>query len=144
MSSRSDSPCQCSGTTARGERCRAWAIRGTEFCSAHSGKVGAPKGNKNRLVHGLYAKSGRKVESLDDAIGGLQEKLGNLLALMDVSADAEDMLKVFGLYAQGTSRLGRLLRDKRALDGDSTDSLFEMLGRAIEEVKTELGVDLEV
>jgi len=38
--------------------------------------------------------------------------------------------------------LGRLLRDKRALSGESTDSLLTALGTALDEVATELGITL--
>jgi hypothetical protein len=49
---------RCSATCANGKPCRAWALRGSEpaLCAAHSGKVGAPPGNKNAQTHGYYSR----------------------------------------------------------------------------------------
>jgi hypothetical protein len=43
-----------------------------------------------------------------------------------------------------TSRLGRLLRDQQALSGKAADDILDALAKALEAVRTELGVDLEV
>lgn len=39
-----------------GKSCCQAAVKGKTVCRMHGGKAGAPKGNKNRLLHGLYAK----------------------------------------------------------------------------------------
>jgi hypothetical protein len=137
---------RCSATCANGKPCRAWALRGSEpaLCAAHSGKVGAPPGNKNAQTHGFYSRPARQVESLDDVIQGLQEKLGHLLAMMDETDDPEQLMRAFALYGQGASRLGRLLRDQQALSGKAADDILDALAKALEAVRTELGVDLEV
>ena len=51
---------QCSGTVLSGQRCKAWAVRGSDppLCAVHAGLnkgAGAPKGNKNALKHGFYS-----------------------------------------------------------------------------------------
>ncbi len=38
-----------------GERCRNAAAKGWKVCRFHGARGGAPKGNKNRLVHGYYS-----------------------------------------------------------------------------------------
>ena len=50
---------KCSGTVLSGQRCKAWAVRGSEppLCAVHAGLnkgAGAPKGNRNALKHGFY------------------------------------------------------------------------------------------
>jgi hypothetical protein len=137
---------RCSATRANGEACRAWAVRGSEpaLCAAHSGKVGAPPGNRNAEKHGYYSRPTRKIESLDDVIQDLQAKIGRLSDLIDQTDDVAQVQSLVALYAQMTSRLGRLLRDQRALSGKSADDLLDALAKALEAVRTELGVDLEV
>jgi hypothetical protein len=49
------------------------------------------------------------------------------------------LLKILG---QNASRLGRLLRDRRALGGDAANGLSGALAQAWEELSTELGTDL--
>jgi hypothetical protein len=51
---------RCSATTATGESCRAWAVRGSDppLCSIHSGRAkgGAPPGSdKPNTKHGFYS-----------------------------------------------------------------------------------------
>ena len=48
----------CSAKVASGAPCQAWAIHDTDppLCPAHSGLLGAPRGNTNALKHGYYQK----------------------------------------------------------------------------------------
>lgn len=46
-----------------GHRCQQAAMKGKRVCRMHGGTAGAPKGNKNRYIHGRYtadAKNERK------------------------------------------------------------------------------------
>lgn len=117
-------------------------MRGLELprCAAHSGLVGAPAGNKNRLTHGAYVVV--PIRSIAELVADLEGKIGRLSALIDNCADATVLAGLFALHAQNCSRLGRLLRDQRALDGKSADSLLEAIGVALDEISTELGVKL--
>ena len=144
MSSSGDSRRPCSAHTARGEPCRAWAVRGSDppRCAAHSGVVGAPQGNKNARKHGAYAAPIKPIESIDDAVADLQRRLTQLGEYIDVSEEREDALRGLSLYGQMVSRYGRLLRDQRALSGGSADSLMEVIGKALDEISTELGIKL--
>jgi hypothetical protein len=65
-----------------------------------------------------------------------------LAALMDRGADVEEVARLFALHGQNASRLGRLLRDQRALSGESADDLLDAIGKALDEISEELGVEL--
>ncbi len=131
----------CSGTTKAGKPCRAYAVRGSELCSAHSREVGAPLGNKNREMHGFYAESERP-ETIDDVVKDLFRRQRQLAAYTDEQMEAGDIdadvvVKLWALSAQNASRLGRLLRDQRALSGGSLDGLLEVIGRLFDEINEE-------
>lgn len=61
---------------------------------------------------------------------------------MSNQASPEEMKALFTIHAQNISRFGRLLRDKRALAGESADSLLAALSTVLDEIGTELGVKL--
>jgi hypothetical protein len=46
---------RCTATRTDGRPCNGRPMRGRDVCAAHAGLTGAPRGNKNRLTHGLYA-----------------------------------------------------------------------------------------
>ena len=149
MSSKSDSR-RCSELTKAGEPCRAFAVRGTQRCAAHSRDVGAPVGNQNRLTHGFYVRpspSG-KLKNLDGVIDDLIFRQEQLSAYIDEQMaegiEVDDVLKLMSLQGQIASRLGRLKRDQRALSGESADGMFEMMSKLLDEINTEmnLGVTL--
>jgi hypothetical protein len=108
----------------------------------HSGKVGAPPANHNAEKHGFYSRPSRKLESLSDVIEDLQAKMTRVSDLIDCSEDPSEVVTLFGLYAQSANRLGRLLRDQRALSGESGDALMDAIGKALDELSTELGIQL--
>lgn len=131
----------CSATTKAGVDCKAYAIRGSELCSAHSRKVGAPPGNKNRETHGFYAESERP-ETIDDVVKDLFQRQRQLAGYIDEQMEAGDIeadtvVKLWALSAQNASRLGRLLRDQRALSGGSLDGLLEVIGLLYDEINEE-------
>ncbi len=75
---------RCGALTRHGAPCQAPALRGTRRCRLHGGApgTGAPKGNKNRLKHGLYTKAAvverRRVTALvREAEGVLGEMEGS-------------------------------------------------------------------
>ena len=57
-------------------------------------------------------------------------------------AQVAEMARLLALLGQNASRIGRLLRDQRALSGESADGLLGAIGQALDELSTELGVDL--
>ena len=151
---------QCTATNRRGTRCKAWAVPGTQppLCAAHGGASnppGAPTGNKNAVTHGFYANSAPKTNSrhvtlskaegptIDAIIEDLHQRQITLSHYLDKAAADEnfsDLLPIFALHAQTASRLGRLLRDRRALTGDAGDGLAEAVAAALDELCTMLNV----
>ena len=139
MSSRGASR-HCEAITAEGRACNAWAVRSSEppRCAAHSGLTGAPAGNRNAEKHGVYSRRVDEIGGIEDAVADLEHRLTRLTHYIDQVEDP-DMMPALALYGQMISRYGRLLRDKRALSGESADNILELLGQAAEEVATELG-----
>ena len=148
MSSRGDS-IRCSAACADGSACRAWAMRGSDppLCAAHSGRVGAPPGNKNAVRHGFYVRVERDLTRIEDVVADLADRQQELVSyimgqLESESGDVQGMARLFALHGQNASRLGRLLRDKRALSGESADGILDAIGKALDEINTELGTEL--
>ena len=120
----------------------------SDLCAAHSGRTAT-----NRQTHGFYARAERPLETIDDVIKDALDKQGRLSAILDNTADLDgapldsardlaDLAKLLAIHGQNASRLGRLLRDKRALSGESADGLLSALGTALDEIATELGITL--
>ena len=87
----------------------------------------------------------RPDRTIDAIIADLMEKQTRLSALLDEIDDPDEVVRaarLFALYGQNASRLGRLLRDKRALSGDAADGLLDALGKALDEISTEVGIKL--
>jgi hypothetical protein len=132
----------------------AWAVRGTDppRCSPHGGgqrPVGAPPGNTNAWVHGMYAARKVALETIDEIITDLAEKQAAISEyIMDNLTDPESrvtadrLIKIIELHGRNASRLGRLLRDRRALSGDAADGISAAIAQALEELQTELGTQL--
>jgi hypothetical protein len=149
-----DSPRRCSATTAAGRPCLGWAVRGSDppLCPAHGGGrrgPGAPPGNDNAWVHGFYAATTRALDTIDEIIADLAEKqillsdfITEALSDPDGRVTADGLMRVFALHGQNASRLGRLLRDRRALSGDAADGISAAIAQALEELQTELGAQL--
>ncbi len=67
------------------------------------------------------------------------------LAEMIDAADPDDvrtLVKLFSLHAQNASRMGRLLRDQRALSGQSADGISGAIAQALHELTSEWGLHL--
>ncbi len=123
-------------------------MHGSDLCAAHSGRT-----SKNHQTHGFYAQPAKSrpavrgekpLETIDDVINDALDKQARLSAILDNSADLDgaDLAKLLAIHGQNASRLGRLLRDKRALSGESADGLLSALGTALDEIATELGITL--
>jgi hypothetical protein len=149
---------RCTAVRADGTPCRAWAVRGSDepLCAAHGGtsaRIGAPPGNRNALKHGFYVR--RECEerlqdvspdewSIETVILDLCIKQAQLSRYIEVNSgdlSADELARFLQIHGQNASRLGRLLRDRRALCGD-TDPLSNAIAQALEELSEELGTDL--
>lgn len=104
--------------------------------------MGGQKGNQNALKHGFYAADPESV-SIEDAIAGLTDKMTRMDHMVSSGEiTGSELIRVFELYTQACSRLGRLLRDKRALSGDAADGISGAIAQALDELGTELGIEL--
>ncbi len=146
-------PRRCTATCRSGAPCRAWAVRGTDppRCASHGGSEsppGAPQGNTNALKHGYYAKPHFPEDvSIDAIIDNLYQRQIALDAFITdiLAADGASIMELthlFRIHGQNASRLGRLLRDRRALSGDAADGISDAIAKALEELGTEWGVEL--
>jgi len=117
----------------------------TTTTTASPTKRGAPKGNQNRRTHGAYTKPTTPLTSIEDVINDALRRQSELTNYIDAHAcemTTDDLVKLFTLHGQNASRLGRLLRDARALSGKSADSLLDAIGTALDEINTQLGTQL--
>ena len=136
---------KCTALTSSGRPCRGWAVRGSDppRCGFHGGgsrPAGAPLGNSNAVIHGFYAAEPETV-TIDQTIAGLVDKLQRIDALM-ATAETDQLLTLLTLYTQASSRLGRLLRDRRALTGEAADGFTGAIGTILDELGTELGIEV--
>ena len=140
---------RCSARTPGGHPCRAWAMNGSEppKCAAHTGKLGPPEKNDNAKKHGFYSQPVKEFAGIEDVVADLLERQAQLSGFIGQQAaggelDCGEMAKLLALLGQNASRIGRLLRDQRALSGAAADGLLDALGKALDELSTELGVKL--
>lgn len=76
-----------------------------------------------------------------DALRRLQQLGAYIDAHQDELATAE-LARLLAVHGENTARLGRLLRDARALSGAAADGLLDAVGKALDEIATQLGVNL--
>ena len=129
----------CTATKRDGTPCRAWAVRGSDppRCAAHGGRR-APESDPedipdtiDSVIHDLASKQ----RKLSDYINTYTEEHEENLAVRDLA-------RLFQIHGLNASRLGRLLRDQRALSGEATDGIAGAIAQALDELATELGTDL--
>ena len=139
---------RCAATTSKGQPCQAWAVRDSDppRCAPHGGgehPVGAPAGNTNAQTHGFYAADPDQI-TINDAIADLTDKMRRLDRLMAQHEEQGNgqLAYLFAIYTQASSRLSRLLRDRRALSGEAADGIAGAIAQAMDELGSELGVDL--
>ena len=142
----------------------------SDLCAAHSGRTAKnrqthgfyAKSAKSRAVCGerpesrprgspAHGEKAKGFETIDDVIADALDKQARLSAILDTipasgdntaALDGADLAKLLAIHGQNASRLGRLLRDKRALSGESADALLTALGTALDEIAAELGITL--
>jgi hypothetical protein len=139
----------CSAKTKSGRPCRGHPVRDTDppLCPAHRGASkppGAPPGNRNARKHGVYARSDEP-PALPGRIRDLDHKIQSLSHYIDNLSDKEKRKNYAGLlalYGQLLSRLGRLMRDQRAITGEAAGNISGAIGQALDELSTHLGVEL--
>jgi hypothetical protein len=123
--------------------CNAWAMRDSDppLCAPHSGRVGAPLGNQNHLIHGFYATAVRPDERDDLEARAGDATLASEIAITRIALrrifgmlvtgetpgedprplDAQDYARYVGLAFQGAGAISRLLRANHAVGGGASD-----------------------
>ena len=85
--------------------------------------------------------------SIDAIIADLAGRQARLSALIDslldgAGASPAEITRLLSLHGQNAARLGRLLRDRQALDGQGLDELASAVNRALDDLGQELDIDL--
>lgn len=84
--------------------------------------------------------------TIDEVIADLAAKQVQLSAFIDACvAEGRDLLalvRLFALHGQNASRLGRLLRDQRALSGEAADGVRGAIAQALDELGEALETEL--
>ena len=132
-------PTKCTDLTKSGTPCKAWAVPETKppRCAAHGGSKkppGAPPGNQNAKKHGVYAASELPDHDLGLRIVDLGHKIGALSQFIDDqwhTFDNQERLRYLNLLGQLNTRLSRLQRDRRELEGESAGGFENDLELAI-------------
>lgn len=136
---------QCTAKKLDGTPCQAWAVRGSDppLCSAHGGAGGAGDDYQAGAHH--VSACGTSEIRIDEIIADLAAKQKTLSQHIDTclaKTDIKAIAHLLALHGQNASRLGRLLRDQRALSGDAADGIAGAIAQALDELSSELGVDL--
>jgi hypothetical protein len=135
---------RCTKLTKDGKYCRAWALRGSDppTCAIHAGRVtgqGAPQGNRNAVKHGIYAEfdlDGTELPPINGIIQDLVARQVQLSAVIDThihDLSIQDLARLFAIHGQNASRLGRLLRDRKALTGETADRFQQIVDMGVDE-----------
>jgi hypothetical protein len=82
--------------------------------------------------------------TIAEILADLTRNQARLTELID-AADPDDvptLIRLFSVYSQNATRMGRLLRDQRALSGAAADGLAGAIAQALDELSSELGREL--
>lgn len=123
-----------------GRPCRAWAVRGSDppRCAAHGGRAAA-QSEPEEIPD--------TIESVIHDLASKQKKLSKYIETYtedetQINLEVKDLARLFQIHGLNASRIGRLLRDQRALSGEATDGIAGAIAQALDELATELGTDL--
>jgi hypothetical protein len=81
------------------------------------------------IVLDLLAKQNRLSRYIDSRLG-------------DEKMPVPDLARLLAIHSQNASRLGRLLRDKRALSDRAADAMTAAIDQALDELSAEWGIEL--
>jgi hypothetical protein len=88
----------------------------------------------HELVHDLVAKQQGLSALIDRLLAEEAQTPGTL--------SVQELARLMALHSQNASRLGRLLRDKRALSGEASDGIDDATSQALDELSAEWGIEL--
>lgn len=149
---------RCTATTKTGEPCQNFAMKGSDRCRSHRADLpapqsGAPEGNRNRLLHGLYAKYLTDDDlaalatvgadpGLADEIAFTRVVIRRLAELIGEAGSIEQAVSLSSALFTGAGRVAMLLKTQHAISGAAADGLNAAIGHALSELSTIWGTDL--
>lgn len=144
---------RCTAVCLDGSPCRAWSVHGTDppRCSAHGGARGGVveiEGPARRRSQGVHVDASLPEDcNIDAVIDDLYQKQVLLSDIIDQiqageSVSLRELAHLLRIHGQNASRLGRLLRDRRALSGDAADGISGAIAQALDELSSEFGTEL--
>jgi hypothetical protein len=159
---------RCSHTTARGQPCRAWALRDSDppTCSTHARRpfeagpdgartAGAPPGNQNSVTHGFYANALSRQEvadvmktlglpTLEPEIACARVALRRVFAFLNNPAElsAREQARLVSIAFNGARTVARLLREHYAIVGKPPTELAQAINEALDSLSEEWDIPL--
>lgn len=159
---------RCSHTTARGQPCRAWALRDSDppTCSTHARRpfeaetagartAGAPPGNQNAVTHGFYANALSRKEvadvmktlglpTLEPEIACARVALRRVFAFLNDPSElsAREQARLVSIAFNGARTIARLLREHYAIVGKPPTELARAIDGALDSLSEEWGIPL--
>jgi hypothetical protein len=117
--------------------CRAWARHGYDRCRHHVGKDEPAPADSQA--------GDKPLPTINSVIRDLAERQRCLTAYIESKQgelSAREIAALLGLHGQNAVRLGRLLRDRQALAGESTDAIVTAIEKALDKLAADWGVEI--
>ncbi len=147
---------KCTSMTKRNRSCNAFAVQGSDppRCIVHLREAGSELGQGSTPGQwGFYGTTYTPAEiadlvsqtspnDLQDEITAARVAIRRLLQQFQPEMDPVEYGKLARLVFTGANSVARLLRTQRVLSGDSADGIAGAIGRALDELSNEIGIDL--
>ena len=126
---------RCTALTAAGRPCQAWAVRGTDppRCAAHGGIEPSDED--------AYDPRAAR-EALEQEIYAVRRLLWMLLDHLDEDPELglQELTLIAPMMLDTTRTVAQLLRDQRALSGETAEGISGAIGQALDELAVEWGL----
>lgn len=123
---------RCTAVTNAGRPCQAWAVHGTEppRCAAHGGVE--PTDEEEAYD---------PEEALEQEIYAVRRLLWMLLDHLDEDPELglHELSRIAPMLLDTTRTVAHLLRDQRALSGETAEGITGAIGQALDELAVEWG-----
>jgi hypothetical protein len=93
--------------------------------------------------------SDKPLPTINNVIRDLAERQRRLSAYIESQIEsgeghlsANEIARILGLHGQNAVRLGRLLRERQALAGESTDAIVKAIEKALDKLAADWGVEI--
>jgi hypothetical protein len=91
----------------------------------------------------------KPLPTINNVIRDLAERQRRLSAYIESQIEsgeghlsANEIARILGLHGQNAVRLGRLLRERQALAGESTDAIVKAIEKALDKLAADWGVEI--